>query len=263
MTLPSSSSSVSRWSDASLLELFAEVADAVGTALVGVEDRRAKGSRKDQYALDLATDDAALTILDRVGVGVLSEESGLRRIDDPAADGVVVIIDPVDGSTNASRRIPWYATSLCAVDGDGPRVALVRNLATGTTFTAMRGGGAFRDGDPIQPSACLSLSDAIVAVAGMSPVPLKWRQYRELAACALDLCYVASGGLDGYIDCTVDSHGVWDYAGGLLVCQEVGVLIEDAHGRDLIVMDDKVRRTPIAAATPSLFAEIKTARANF
>jgi myo-inositol-1(or 4)-monophosphatase len=263
MTSLSSSSPLARWSDASLLELFLEVADSVGSALAGVDDRRAKGTRQDQYALDLATDEAALAILDRAGVGVLSEESGLRRIDDPTNGGVVVIIDPVDGSTNASRRIPWYATSLCAVDRDGPRVALVRNLATGTTFTAWRGGGAFRDGTAIEPSACLSLSNAIVAVAGMSPAPLPWRQYRELAACALDLCYVASGGLDGYIDCTVDSHGVWDYAGGMLVCQEVGVLIEDAHGRDLLVMDDRARRTPIAACTPELFAEIKSARSTF
>jgi myo-inositol-1(or 4)-monophosphatase len=256
-------SSPSRWHDESLLELFTEIADAVGSALAQVTDRRAKGTIPGQYALDLATDAAALTILDRVGIGVLSEESGLRRTDDPRAEGVVVIIDPVDGSTNASRLIPWCATSLCAVDNDGARVALVRNLVTGTTFTATRGGGAFRDGVAVTPSSTEKLTDAIIAVAGMPPHRLPWRQYRELAACALDLCYVASGGLDGYMDCTIDSHGVWDYAGGMLIAQEAGAIVADAHGRSLIEFDHTMRRTPIAAGNASLFAEIRQARATF
>jgi myo-inositol-1(or 4)-monophosphatase len=256
-------SSSSHWNDASLLELFGEVADAVSSALAGVTDRRAKGGVAGQYALDLATDAAALSILDRVGIGVLSEESGLHRIDDPRAEGVVVIIDPVDGSTNASRLIPWCATSLCAVDADGPRVALVRNLVTGTTFTATRGGGAFCDGVPIVPSATEKLTDAIIAVAGMPPHRLPWRQYRELAACALDLCYVACGGLDGYMDCTVDSHGVWDYAGGMLIAEEAGAIVADAHDRSLIAFDHVMRRTPIAAGTAALFEEIRIARSAF
>jgi myo-inositol-1(or 4)-monophosphatase len=251
-------------SDDSLLSLFDDVAVAVSDSLDGVANRRAKGDRSGQYALDLSADAAALALLDRACVGVLSEESGLRRIGSHEQNGgVVVIIDPVDGSTNASRQIPWYATSLCAVDNDGPRVAFVRNLATGTTFTATRGGGAFRDGQRVQPSTCTSLSDAIVAVAGMPPHRVGWRQYRELAACALDLCYVASGGLDGYMDCTVDSHGVWDYAGGLLVCREAGAFVADAHDRELIVLDDQMRRTPIAAATRELFDEVQSVRRSF
>ena len=48
-----------------------------------------------------------------------------------------MVLDPVDGSTNASRALPWYATSLCAVDGDGARAALVVDQASGA---AVRGG---------------------------------------------------------------------------------------------------------------------------
>ena len=58
---------------------------------------------------------------------------------------MTVVLDPVDGSTNASRGIPYWSTSLCAVDGDGPLAALVVNQATGVTTTAIRGGGG-RDG---------------------------------------------------------------------------------------------------------------------
>ena len=55
------------------------------------------------------------------GLGVLSEESEFE----PGTTGEVVVIDPIDGSTNASRGLPWFATAMCVVDADGPAVALV------------------------------------------------------------------------------------------------------------------------------------------
>ena len=128
------------------------------------------GPRAGQYRSDLAADRAALDLLDRAGVGVLSEESGPRRPEAP----VVVVLDPVDGSTNGSRGIPWFATSLCAVDEDGPRAALVRNQATGTTFTAIRGSGAFKDRAPIVPGAVVQLSEAIVGRSGLPGGHLDW-----------------------------------------------------------------------------------------
>ena len=74
-----------------------------------------------------------------------------------------------------------------------------------------------------------------------------WAQFRCLGAAALDLCAVADGTLDGYVDCVTDAHGVWDYLGALLVCREAGVIVEDANGRILCVLDRSVRRTPVAA----------------
>lgn len=246
----------STWSDDSLLELFDEVADACGSALEAMGDRRVPGLRTGQYGLDLRADAAALRILDRAEIGVLSEESGLRRAD----AGVVVFLDPVDGSTNASRRIPWYATSLCAVDGDGPRVALVRNLATGVTFRAVRGEGATRDGEPIAPSSTVDLSTAVVALSGYPPEHLGWRQFRTLGAAALDMCAVASGSLDAFVDCSFDAHGVWDYCGALLICREAGAQVDDALGRPLVVLDPQARRTPVASATAALHGVLVPAR---
>ena len=54
---------------------------------------------------------------------------------------MTVVVDPLDGSTNASRRLPWFATSLCAVDADGPLAALVVDLVHGTRFDAGAGRG--------------------------------------------------------------------------------------------------------------------------
>ncbi len=79
-----------------------------------------------------------------------------------------------------------------------------------------------------------------------------WAQFRCLGAAALDLCAVADGTLDGYVDCVEDAHGVWDYLAALLVCQEAGVTVVDARGRDLCVLDRSARRTPVAAAGTTL-----------
>src|SRR5690606_36729785 len=96
------------------------------------------------------------------GVGVLSEESGLHH---PERE-VVVVVDPVDGSTNASRSLPCYACSLCAVDAEGPLAARVVNLATGEAFTAERGGGARCDGEPLAAVGAAELADAAVRFNG-------------------------------------------------------------------------------------------------
>jgi myo-inositol-1(or 4)-monophosphatase len=246
--------------DEALLELLHEVADAVAGAIASVQDWGPSGLRDGQYAADLIADAAALDVLRRAGVGVLSEESGLEHGDRP----IVVVVDPLDGSTNAAQGIPWYATSLCALDADGPRVSLVAEQAAATIrWDAVRGGGARRNGMTISPSTTVALHDAIVGVSGLPPHHLGWRQYRALGAAALDLCLVADGTLDGFVDCSRNAHGVWDYAGALLVCREAGAHIADAERRPLVVLDPEARRTPVAAGTAALFGELLAARQHF
>ena len=242
--------------DDELLVLLRNAADAAGAALGEGLDWSVSGGHPGQHVADVVVDDAVRSVLDPAPVAVLSEESGLDR----ASHAVIVIVDPVDGSTNASLGIPWYATSLCAVDDDGPRVAVVRNQATGVSFEAVRGRGATRNGIGIRPSDADDLTDAIIALNGRSDSYWGWRQYRSLGAAALDLCGVAAGMLDGFADCTRDSLGVWDYAGAVLVCSEVGAHVRDAAGRDLIVLDPAERRTPVAAGTEALLAQLLAAR---
>mgnify|MGYP001427427648 CR=1 FL=1 len=202
---------------------------------------------------------AARAVLDPAGVGVLSEESGTQGLAAP----LVVVVDPLDGSTNASRGLPWYATSLCAVDADGPRASLVRNLVSGRTYEATRGGGAVVDGAPLGPSTCVDLGEAVVGLSGLPPRHLGWRQFRALGAVALDLCGVADGTLDGFVDCSPDAHGVWDYLGALLVCAEAGVPVVDVLGRDLVVLDHRARRPPVAGAPAPLLDALAAARRSF
>ncbi len=243
-------------SDDDLLAVLDDAADAVRDALAGLDDWGLAGTRSGQYRSDLAADEACLAVLDRAGLGWLSEESGVAHDDRP----VMVIVDPVDGSTNASRGIPWYATSLCAVDADGPRVALVANQASGRRFRAVRGGGATVDGAALVPSGQRELGRSVIGLSGYSPTYLGWKQFRALGAAALDLCAVAEGVFDGYIDCSPSAHGSWDYAAGLLVCQEAGAVVVDAFDRDLVVLGHADRRTPVAAATPALLDDLVAAR---
>lgn len=241
------------------LSALDEAAAAVADALGRLDDWGLAGTRAGQYRSDLAADEAALAVLDRAGVGVLSEESGRHGADRP----VTVVLDPLDGSTNASRGVPWFATSLCAVDADGPLAALVVDLASGTRFAATRGGGATRDGRRIATSGVERLPESLVALSGLPPAHLGWQQFRALGAAALDLCAVACGAVDAYLDCSPSAHGPWDYLGGMFVCLEAGGAVADAQGRELVTLEHADRRTPIAAATPALLDEALAARRSF
>ncbi len=242
-----------------LLALFDQVTAAIRAALDGVEDWGPSARVPGQYGFDVVADDVALPLLDAAGVGIFSEESGLHE---PGRD-VVVVIDPVDGSTNASRGIPWYATSLCAIDDRGPLASVVVNQATGERFAAARGGGASVDGRPIRPSTCFELGEAVVGVNGLSPRHLGWRQFRSLGAAALELCAVACGRLDGFFDAVRDGLAPWDYLGGLLVCQEAGAPVADAFDRPLVELDPDARRTLAAGATQPILDQILAAQATF
>lgn len=240
-----------------VLSVLGEVAVAIRRVLDGLADWGPAGTAKaSQYFSDLAADEVALEMLGNAGFGVLSEESGLHHGDRE----ILVVLDPVDGSTNASRGIPWFATSLCALDESGPLAALVVNQATGTSYSAVRGRGARRDGHLIRAASTSVLANAVVGVAGYPAQHLGWRQYRALGAAALDLCAVAEGALDAYVDCSRDAHGPWDYLGGLLVCQEAGAVVVDAAGRDLVTRGHDDRRTPCGAVTEELLQQVLDAR---
>jgi myo-inositol-1(or 4)-monophosphatase len=239
-----------------VLEVLNQVADAVRSALDGLDDWGLAGTRQSQYRSDLVADRAALDVIEAAGYGCISEESGEHHLDRP----IVVVLDPVDGSTNASRGLPWWATSACALDAEGPLAAVVVNQAIGTRFAAIRGGGATRDGVAIRPTACTRFDACTVALSGFPQRWLGWSQYRAFGAAALDLCAVASGSLDAFIDCARQSLAPWDYLGGLLICQEAGAHIADTFGRDLVVREFGPRRTPVAAATAELLVEAVAAR---
>ncbi|MEM9516553.1 MAG: inositol monophosphatase family protein [Actinomycetota bacterium] len=164
-------------------------------------------------------------------------------------------------STNASLGLPWCATALCLVERSVPSVAMVTNLVTGRRYHAVRGSGAWRDGHPIAV-APVARADAVVAVSGLPATHYGWRQFRALGASALDISMVAEGTFGGFVDTNDRAHGVWDYLAAMLIVEEAGGSVADALDDDLVVFDHDARRTPIAAATPELLAELSAARAQ-
>jgi myo-inositol-1(or 4)-monophosphatase len=238
-----------------LLEVLGEGARAVEAALHGVGNRRRRGRRPGQYALDLVADDAVCAVLHRAGLAVVSEESGRTG---PATSKLLVVVDPVDGSTNASIGIPWFATSLCVLDDVGPLASLVVNLASGVHYDAVRHTGARRDGTPIRPSGCEKLSSAIVGISGFPARHPGWSQYRAMGSAALDICAVAEGVLDGYRVAGGTTLSGWDYLAAAHICMEAGGVAGELGGEDLVVRDDSPRR-PAAASTPALMKALVAA----
>jgi fructose-1,6-bisphosphatase/inositol monophosphatase family enzyme len=238
-----------------LLELFATAAAAQRDAVAGLRGaaRRARTAKPGQYELDLVADRAVLEVLHRAPVGVVSEESG--RSGTPDA-GITVVVDPVDGSTNCSRHIPYWGISLAALDRDGVVCGLVENTTTGEQFRAARGAGAQANGAALHAAETTRLADAIVAVSGL-PQVATWKQYRALGSLALALCDVAAGRLDAFLDVLIDQHAPWDYLAGALICREAGGCVVDAAGRTLDVTDHAARRRILAAATAPLLAALQ------
>ena len=150
------------------------------------------------------------------------------------------ILDPVDGTTNLIHRFQHSAVSLALAEDGQVTFGVVYHPYTQECFTARRGGGAFQNGRPIRVSGTIRLAESLLS-AGTVPgrrelADEAFRQMRALydrcqdvrrTGCAsLDLCYVACGRLDGYVE-------PWDYAAGALVVEEAGGQITTPNGSPL------------------------------
>lgn len=168
---------------------------------------------------------------------VVGEESGAIE---GGGSRVRWILDPIDGTVNYLYGIPVYAVSLAA-EVDGVVVAgVVRNPVTGDEWTAIRGGGAYRDGRRLAGSQVTELGQALLGtgfgydaarrahqarvVAELLP---RVRDIRRMGSAAIDLCLVAEGVLDVVYE---KGLNVWDYAAGALVAEESGLLVTGLAG---------------------------------
>lgn len=246
-----------------VLALFGSICDRTAGILRANDDWSMSGGRETQYAIDVEIDRACLDMLHSAGFAVLSEESGVTRPAGSEEFGAIVIVDPLDGSTNASLGLPWCATSLCLVVNDSPSVAMVTNLRTGTRYAAVEGRGATQNGRTITVGGTRRLADAIIAVNARPPDGFRPAQYRSMGATALDIASVAgAGGFDGSIDFDDDKIGVWDYLAAVTILAEAGGVAADAFGRDLFTIDHSARRRPVAAASSPLLEELLSVARN-
>ncbi len=227
-------------------------ADAVVDTLANNNHWGPSGTKPGQYSFDLLADKAAISILTDAGLGVLSEETGLQGTTD-----AVAVLDPVDGSTNASRRFRYFATSICVVQNNELISALVHHHGTGDRYEAVRGNGAKLNGSTIPTTTSRALSDAIIGHNGVPSQRGPWAQSRMFGAAALEMCAVADGRLDGFVNYSLNGLASWDYLGAMLICGECGVEVRDARGEELVTLDFEARRSPVAAPAP-LIDELMT-----
>lgn len=155
-------------------------------------------------------------------------------------NGVRWVVDPIDGTVNYLLGLPQYAVSI-AVEVDGvTQVGVVLNAATGTEFTAIRGRGATCDGELLAVRPAVALSRSVISTGFNYEPSVRAKQaeavarlvvavadIRRFGSCALDLCALAAGHSDGYVE-----EGVmpWDYAAGGLIAEEAGAVVQTTQG---------------------------------
>lgn len=195
----------------------------------------------------------------RPGEPVLGEEEGGAA---HGTGGLCWVVDPIDGTVNYLYGLPWYAVSVAArIDGQSVAAGIVEP-ASGRVWSAAKGQGATVDGHALRVSAAERLELALIGTGfAYSARRRAWqsrlaaglltgcRDIRRGGSCVMDLCAVAAGWLDGYVE-----HGLspWDWAGGSLVAAEAGAVLrlptEDGSDPDGLGAEAMVAAAPGVAA---------------
>lgn len=149
-------------------------------------------------------------------------------------------VDPLDGTTNFAHGYPVFAVSLGLLQRGEPLIGAIYNPVTREMFTAIRRGGAFRNGQPIRVSAIERLTQSLLATGFPShkrvqnpnihyywEFTLRSHGVRRAGAAALDLCSVACAQFEGFWEFGLKS---WDTAAGILLVREAGGKVTDFSG---------------------------------
>jgi myo-inositol-1(or 4)-monophosphatase len=203
-------------------------------------------------ALDEAAEAATLRHFDREDVRIVSEEIG------HTGEGrYTVLVDPIDGSQNAERGIPYFCLSVAIADGetiDDVFFGYVYDFGANEEWTAVRGGGAFLDGEPLTQSPKDELEFLSIEATRAALVYDRLRvlapladRVRVMGAQALTFCHLAAGRTDA-VAVLRPSRAV-DYAAGQLLVRERGFAIELPDDPPIGVAPlDLVGRSRIVAA---------------
>lgn len=173
------------------------------------------------------------------GDGFIAEERGEKK----TCSGYTWVIDPLDGSVNYSRDIPHCCVSI-ACKNEGGHFGIVYDFFRNEMFKAATGRGAFLNGQRVNTSRTEDFKDSIMCfglmkelkeinsgLAALSKLALKVKKIRTFGAAALDLCYVASGRTDFFIEAGLK---VWDLAAGSVIVEEAGGRYREFYSGDTV-----------------------------
>ncbi len=160
------------------------------------------------------------------------------------------IIDPLDGTTNYAHSFPCFAVSI-GLEAAGKMVAgVVYDPVRNECFTAIDGNGAYLNGNPIRVSDIYNLDRALLAtgfpydrrehpdnyIALFRKFMMKAQEIRRPGSASIDLCYLASGRIDGFWECKLKP---WDVAAASLIVKEAGGRISDFKGDKFSIYGDQ------------------------
>jgi myo-inositol-1(or 4)-monophosphatase len=211
--------------------------------------------------------EAEKVILERLkaieGATIVSEEVGEIRGD----GNLRIVVDPIDGSLNAKRGIPFFSLSIAIAEGetmDDVVFAFVHDFGSGEEWTAERGAGAWLNGGDLGPTKpreeieILSFEATLtssVAEKAAAMVGLAYR-LRIMGSLALSLCHLAAGRVDAV--CSLKGARAVDIAAAQLLVRERGLAIDlpEAPPFYAAPLDIEGRSRVVAAATPAVAAEL-------
>lgn len=194
-------------------------------------------------------------------IPLLSEEQENQNLDFKKS---CWILDPIDGTTNLIHDYQMSAVSLGLYEHGRMTRGIVYNPFTEETFHAVRGQGAFLNGKPIKVSGREAFDTCIIAI-GSSPYEkekAKWlfpifqkifmhtADFRRSASAALDLCYVAAGRVDGFVESNLKP---WDYAAGSLIIEEAGGAATRWDKKALPFLSN----SDLLASTPEIYEKLR------
>jgi len=187
--------------------------------------------------------------------GIIGEEGAAHS----GTSGITWVIDPVDGTVNYFYGLPGWNISIAAKDSSGTIVGVVHAPTIGSTWHATRGGGAFLNGVRIECNNPVELNRALLSTGFAYDVKDRLNQLdildhliprirdiRRIGAAATDLCLVATGMVDGYIETGLKE---WDLAAGALIATEAGAVVTTHQWRGMELT---------VAAGPSLHADLRS-----
>jgi myo-inositol-1(or 4)-monophosphatase len=186
---------------------------------------------------DLASEAAILSCLRPTGVPVLSEEAG------GAGQGRRWIVDPLDGTGNFIRHLPWFGVAVALATDDLVELGAVYAPISDELFAAARGRGATLNGARIHVSETAPLGQSCVFTSidgGLCSAPMRIRRFARVAervaemrspnAALVDLAYVAAGRADAFWE---DGLSSWDMAAGSILVEEAGGTVSGLDGGPL------------------------------
>jgi myo-inositol-1(or 4)-monophosphatase len=240
VTGPAVSSATADPTPEALRDLAVEVARAAGELVVRLRTEGVEVADTKSSPIDIVTEaDRACERLIRdrlLGArpddGIVGEEGSQRA----GTSGVVWIVDPIDGTVNYLYGLPHYAVSIAAELAGDVVAGVVLAPVLGLEYVATRGGGATCNGRSVRPRPVAPMSERLVATGFSYEQPARTRQaayiarllpqvrdLRRLGSCALDVCGVAAGTVDAYVE---EGAHIWDHAAAGLILAEAGGVLE-------------------------------------